>query len=278
MASRRAHALSICAVMKDEATNALEWVAFHHALGVERFHLYDNGSTDGTAALLAPLVRAGLVELTPWPERPAQVSAYEHFAAAHGACSAWTAFIDLDEFINPFAFDSIPEWLGTLGSASAVAIQWLNFGPAGHETPPPGLLIEAYPLRLADADPVHGHVKTLVRMDRYVSCLGAHAFAVDGEVVDERGEPVVRPGGGYAVQPVLCHDAVCLNHYYTRSRAQWVRKVGGGRADNADPASDQRQLAWFDHYAAHATVRDVRIQRFAPRTRAMLARFAELPS
>ena len=269
--------LAVCAIMKNEAPNVLEWIAYHHALGVEAFHLYDNGSTDDTAARLAPLVKAGLVEVTPWPQRPGQVQAYEDFAQRRGPDTRWAAFIDLDEFINPFVFDSVPAWLETLGDAAAVAVPWLNFGPSGHETRPPGLLIEAYRRRLREDDPVHGHVKTIVRMDRYRSSLGAHAFAVDGEVVDERGRPVTFANGTYAVQEVAPPEHVCLNHYYTRSRQEWAEKVARGRADHSDDPSVQRQLAWFDVYAAHATVLDERILRFADRTRAQLDAFAALP-
>lgn len=273
----RDHHLAVCAIVKDEAPHLLEWIAFHHALGVDKFFLYDNASTDDTVARLAPLARAGLVELTSWPMRAGQVPAYDDFARRHGRHVTWAAFIDADEFINPFAFDSIPAWLATVGDAAAVAPRWLNFGPSDHQVPPPGLLIEAYRTRLPDDAPVHGHVKSIVRMGAYRSSLGAHAFAVDGPVVDERGLPVEDAGGSYAIQPVRPPEGACLNHYYTRSRQDWAEKLRRGRADNADDADDPRRPSWFDHYAAAAVVRDDRILRFAPRTREMLDRLAALP-
>src|SRR5947209_4668609 len=38
--------LAICAIFKDEAPYLAEWVTFHRLMGVDRFYLYDNRSTD----------------------------------------------------------------------------------------------------------------------------------------------------------------------------------------------------------------------------------------
>jgi hypothetical protein len=68
--------LVIGAIFRDEARFLDEWVAFHHARGVEHFYLYDNGSSDDVQSVLAPWLARGVVTLIPWPRRPGQKGAY----------------------------------------------------------------------------------------------------------------------------------------------------------------------------------------------------------
>jgi len=66
--------LSVCTVVKDEALHIAEWVAFHVLEGVGRFVLYDDGSDDGLADVLADAVRLGVVTIVPWPSAAFQSS------------------------------------------------------------------------------------------------------------------------------------------------------------------------------------------------------------
>ena len=52
----------MCAVMRNEANNAVEWVKYHAALGVSLFVLYDDRSNDGTADVLKRTAK----ELSAW--------------------------------------------------------------------------------------------------------------------------------------------------------------------------------------------------------------------
>lgn len=45
---RQKDKIIICAIFKNEAPYILEWIAYHKALKVDGFRIYDNGSTDGT--------------------------------------------------------------------------------------------------------------------------------------------------------------------------------------------------------------------------------------
>lgn len=40
--------LAICAIAKDEGSYFSEWIEWHLKMGVEKFYIYDNGSTDLT--------------------------------------------------------------------------------------------------------------------------------------------------------------------------------------------------------------------------------------
>jgi len=263
--------LAICGIMKNEAVNIVEWIAYHHAIGIEKFYLYDNNSTDHVHELLQPLVQMGVVEIISWRINPGQIEAYDDFAARFADGWEWAAFIDMDEFINPYGYDSIPTWLAGFETASAVAIQWRNYGPNGNTTPPPGLLIEGYTTRLEDTNPVHQHVKSIVRMRDYARARSPHSFWVDGAIVDEHGQEINQQAGDYAIMPIRIHSGICLNHYYTRSHAEWHAKVARGMADSAANSVNRRDPAWIEAYEREATTEDRTILRFADRTRAVLS-------
>ena len=59
--------LSACTIYRDAAPYLAEWVEFHRLVGVERFFLYDNGSSDDHRDVLAPYVDEGSVVVHDWP-------------------------------------------------------------------------------------------------------------------------------------------------------------------------------------------------------------------
>jgi hypothetical protein len=263
--------LGICAIFKNEAPYLLEWLAFHTAAGVAHFVLYDNGSTDGGAAVVRASWFASRVTLVDWPQRPGQLPAYRDFLANHrvrfaGMGIGWVAFIDLDEFLLPLSDASVPALLSRMGHFSAVLVAWLVFGPSGHDTRPNGLVIEAYDKRAADDAPVNQHIKSIVRCsDMLDVTLNPHEFFLRGPTCDPLGHPVPN----IAIQPEACHQGLVLNHYQTRSRAEWETKVARGNAmfEDEEPAYPPDLI---DHYADLCRTEDRTIMDWAPRVRSLL--------
>jgi len=60
---RRSDSLAICVRLKNEALYLREWIEFHRIAGVGHFHIFDDGSTDGTIEVLRPYVEHGIVTL-----------------------------------------------------------------------------------------------------------------------------------------------------------------------------------------------------------------------
>lgn len=259
--------LAACAIFKDEAPYLLEWLAYHVAVGVHRFVLYDNASADGGAALVRQSRFADRVTLVDWPQRPGQLPAYRHFLAHFAARFDWAAFIDLDEFLLPLAAASVPDLLAGIDGYSAMLVQWRVFGPSGHQTRPDALVIEAYHQRAADDVPVNRHVKSIVRCaDALDVTLNPHEFRLRGPVCDPLGRTVPN----VAIQPAACHDGLVLNHYQTRSHQEWLAKVWRGNAMFLDsvPAYPPELIA---HYAELCREEDRAIQRWVPRVKTLLA-------
>jgi hypothetical protein len=257
--------IAICAIFKDEAPFLLEWLAFHRMVGIDLFVLYDNGSSDGGSELVRGSSFARNVTLIDWPERPGQLSAYNHFRINYAARFAWAAFIDIDEFVMPLAGSSIRSILmrPTYARYAQVLLQWLVFGPSGHERRPAGLVIENYTQRLPETAGACRHVKAIVRPSMLCGIdYTPHAAECSGPACNSGGIEVLP----YAIQPTECHSNMLVHHYFTKSREDWQIKRRRGRGDSLEPYQERI----FSDVAADALIEDRRALRFAPRLHALL--------
>ena len=251
--------LGICVIFKNEGRYLREWMLYHRLIGFDGIVAYDNGSDDDGVAVLAADDLRDFVTVVPWPQRPGQPGAYRDFSSAHAQRFDWVAFIDIDEFILPLDGRTVRSCIQVAGGHSAILLCWLNFGPSGHVGSPGGLVTENYTLRLPDGDPFNDHIKSLVRVADLIDCDHAHLAHLRGLPCNTRGETVPY----VPCLPSGCHDNMVLNHYYTKSAADWANKLQRGRADTDDPAS-RRHQTMFDSLHDHATISDRRIQRCLP--------------
>jgi len=186
--------LAVCTIYRDDADYLAEWIEFHRLVGVERFVLYDNGSTDHHLDVLRPYIEAGIAIRHEWfipfrrvNGRPgAMVRAFEHCVGAHRDDARWIAFLDIDEFLFSPTGARLPELLPTYERFPGVVVNRAEFGPSGHVAKPDGLVIESYVERLRrrpDDRPSH---KTIADPARVARCRSAHRFAYRaGAAVDE---------------------------------------------------------------------------------------------
>lgn len=258
--------LAVCAIFKNEAPYLLEWIAYHRTVGVDHFVLYDNDSVDNGTALLRGSKFAEHVTVIHWPQRPGQITAYRHFIDIFAPGFAWAAFIDLDEFLLPLDSGSVVDTLDRLGDAAAVLVHRRVFGPGAWNERPAGLAIENYDQRAPDTFDMNRHVKPIVRCANLLDVTtNPHEFTVRGQVVNAAGQRLTNT----EIQDSACLEHLVINHYHTRSRADWAAKIARGNAmfDQPENAYDP---ALIEHFAAVCTVPDRTIQRFAPQVRALL--------
>ena len=238
--------LAIGAILKNEGPYILEWVAYHRVLGIERFFLADNGEgpgrDDGSAALLAALDRAAVVDRLPFPGepgRPPQLPAYAEILRRHGAEADWIAFIDADEFLLP-----APPWRSlhplfagftSRPATGAVAVNWAVYGSSGETAARPGLVVERFAARDRDDSALHRHYKTILRP---AACAGLHdtphlfRLRPGAEAVHADGRPVrALPGDAPGISADRVWAPLRLNHYVVKSREEFLRrKQPRGRA------------------------------------------------
>lgn len=215
--------LSVVAIIKDEGDYIKEWIDFHILVGVDKFYLYDNESTDNTREILEPYIRRGIVEYTFFPGDARQNPAYIDFFNRHADDTRWAALIDADEFLVPIEHETVPEFLATLPRFSALVVTWCNYGSSGHKTKQPGLVIENYKRHAAK---VWG-VKSIVNPRLVVSQKNPHLNKFAGFVIDENGRRL-----GHVDQtnnPPSINKLRC-NHYATKSAAEYFARCAKGSA------------------------------------------------
>jgi hypothetical protein len=260
--------LSICAIYRGEGPYLREWVAFHRVMGVERFYMYDNRSDDEHREALAPYLADGTVEPTDWPLFPGQVQAYTDCLERRREDSRWIAFVDIDEFLFSPTGRPLPEVLGQFERWPGVGVNRVTFGTSGHETPPPGLVIENYTRRLDFPNARKPAVKSIVDPRRTLRALDPHHFEYAEEhAVDEAGNPL-------EAQFSVCDtcDVLRVNHYFTRSEQERFAKLHRPRAGGGKLRPEVIRAGQGIREDVRFGARDDAILRFVPALRAELER------
>ena len=288
---RLAH-LSICAIFKDEAPYLPEWIEFHRLVGVERFFLYDNGSSDGGREVIEPWVRASVVSVAdcsiPLGEGGQNWAYADALRRARGR-TRWLAFIDLDEFLFSPGPAALPDVLREFEAHPGVVINWQVYGSSGLTARPNGLVIESFVKRAKVQWVRNRRVKSIVNPERAVRPIGPHFFAyANGALaVTEDHEPVRvierrvwarRMRRGLARLPLIETDPYAmrhssvervsvgrlrLNHYAVRSRQEFEQKTARHGSSRLAP----RYFAYHDRNEVH----DPTLVPYASRVRAQLA-------
>lgn len=253
--------LGVCAIIKDEGRHIGEWLAYYAALGAEAFYLYDNGSETPLAESLADIVANSpelLFRLHTIPGEKRQMQAYNHCLATYKNECRWVAFIDLDEFIVPLEKNSIPEMLMAYEKYAGLALSWKTFGTNGHKRPPPGLQTTNYTRALPFEAGMNTHVKNIVDPARFKKFLNPHrgeTVGPDDIVVDV----LERPAPAAFLDPPVWQVGH-INHYYYRSREEFVKKLQVPRADS----NTLRMDAVRGLKVPEGEVEDSSILRFVP--------------
>lgn len=59
--------LSFVAIVKNEGPYIKEWIEYHKMVGVDRFYIYDNESTDNLEGILSDYIKSGEVVYKYYP-------------------------------------------------------------------------------------------------------------------------------------------------------------------------------------------------------------------
>ncbi|MCX5925590.1 MAG: glycosyltransferase family 92 protein [Candidatus Dependentiae bacterium] len=224
------HELAVCAIFQNESRFLKEWLEFYKLVGVQHFYLYDNNSTDNYREILYPYIKAGEVDLIPWPYSnkhcSAQLSSYNHCLSKVRGKVKWLAFLDLDEFLFAVQHDNLRDFLKGYEKFGAVCANWVMFGTSDvDEVPQDRLMIEVLTKR---AQQINKHVKSIVQPDK-LAVFKAHsaiAYFDDYFQVTPDKEPFWGP-----FSPSLFVDKLRINHYWPRDK-KWLYEIKIPRAED----------------------------------------------
>ena len=263
--------LAACTIYREDADYLPEWIEFHRLVGVERFFLYDNGSTDDHRRVLAPYVEEGIAVVHDWARpflghngRPrAIITAFEHCCGEHAGDARWVAFLDVDEFLFSPAGETLPEVLRDYEEFPGVVVNRAEFGPSGHKTKPMGLVIESYLQRRRLRPDDEASHKSVVDPAGVTRCLSAHNFVHrDGPLVNEERRPVE-----LLDRSPVAWSRLRAHHYWSRSEEERHRKAQLWRETGSSRGLPRAPLADESH-----SVTDDTLTRYAPEVREALAR------
>ncbi len=232
--------LSLCAIVKNEAPYLPEWIEFYKLVGVEKFYIYDNESSDNTKEVLKPYIDAGDVVYTYQPGQAQQVVAYNDAVKKYKNETKWLGFFDLDEFVMPLSTKTIPEFLKDYEEECGVVIYWLVYGDNGYKTKTDGLVLERFTAHSEEGFGGNVLIKTIANPREIKEMVVHHALYRGGFAKDEVGRIIAGPRGECSVKKIR------MNHYFGKSFEEFVQKRNRGKADNV--FDDLRPFEDFEHH------------------------------
>ena len=234
--------LTVCAIAKNEGAYFVEWIEWHKKLGVEKFYIYDNESSDNTKEILTPYIESGLVDYVFLQGRKQQLPAYDDCIEKHRLDARWIAVIDLDEFIVPIKDKTIPDFLKRLEDFSAVEINWLIYGSGGAKKKEAGSVMERFKHHSVPNHVLNKHVKSIVNPRCVFTFIGCHEAArISGYTVDSYGQQVTKC---FQDRKPKQQDIIRINHYAVKSYEEFLGKRARGRARTLG----QRSLDYFNMF------------------------------
>lgn len=259
--------LTACAIIKNEASYLKEWLDFHKLMGIEKFLLYDNGSTDHTKEILLPYIETGFVEIIPWGNFLHGAN-HQHLAYAHSCIhmankTEWLAFLDADEFLFSPQGSPISAALKDVEEFPAIGVFLYCFGPSGHHTKPEGLVIENYTLRLPDDDWQNTQYKSIVRPHLIRSVISAQRFhhvLNNIPAYDEEGVPLL-----HSIGHKHKSHRIRINHYAAKSLEELESKVQRPYFWDLGKVDKRKSQKMKQHgKLTKASVQDLTITQFIP--------------
>lgn len=253
--------VTLGAIVKDEEAYIVEWLEHHLALGFDKVVVYDNGASAALPALLEPFGRR--VALRAWTTRlgeAPQQPCYQHCLFRERFRSDWLMFLDIDEFLNLKVHDSVHAFTAAYERYDAVAVNWRMFGSSGAREPDGRRVTERFTWAAEPEFGPNAHVKTIFKpLSALAAGVHSPTLRPGARLVNTRCE--VLDATSNALQTRIVLETAQVNHYFTKSYAEFQQKRARGRADVAEGQAERfrAEREFVDYDVNH--VQDVTLHR-----------------
>ena len=228
----------VVSIMKNEAPYIKEWIKYYLSIGVEHFYIYNNNSSDSTEEILNSISEVTCIN---YPGELRQLDAYNDALNRFKNIAQYITVVDADEFIfcpNEFKFN-LYQFVDKYLSHKEVAglgIHWLIFGSSHLMTQPEGLVTENYVYRSKTNFYKNKHVKTIINPRKILGYTNAHLpIPLPGyKIVNENYKIIDSPASDSVTV-----NKIRINHYFTKSKEEFMKKRNRGLADNVGKRSMQ---------------------------------------
>jgi hypothetical protein len=249
--------------VKNEGPFIVDWLAWHRAMGADRFLVYSNDCTDGTEELLVALDAAGVITHRNNDGYRATGRTPQHSVLAAAdedpvvKAADWTLFADVDEYVNVKVGKGLfADLFAAMPDANMISMTWRLFGNSDVETFEDRPVFEQFTAcapELCRKPHQAWGFKTLFRNEGVFRKLGVHRpKGLNPQLADHirwmngSGRPMpitIYRNGWRSTQSTYGYDIVQLNHYAVRSAESFLVKRERGRANHV--SRDQGLLYWF---------------------------------
>jgi hypothetical protein len=218
--------IALVCIAKDEDNYINEWVGYHLKLGFNKIYIYEN---DWYSNINHPDVITILVNGS-----RQQIPVYNHFINEYKNEYDWVAFLDVDEFIVLKKHNTIHELMNDYNTESALGINWVFFGDNNKTFNGDYSVLERFTKR---QEVVNGHIKSIVNPKKVIM-MNVHSHV--GQCIDTNRKRIdnssFNPNG-----PI---DVAQINHYFTKTKDEYIKKMNRGRADTGT----YRDISDFDKH------------------------------
>jgi len=213
---------SVCCIAKDEKPYIQEWIDWHLGLGFSHIYIYDNSDSNELCYL-----NSESIKVIHFPGKPMQQKSYQNYIDNYKGEHTWCAIIDCDEFIILKKHKNIVHFCKEYitGDTKAISMNWIRYGSNGHLAYSPEPVMERFKIPTPGVDI---HIKTIVECNSVISWGPSTHYPslLNGYIRDTSGKVVNSPFNENG--PV---DVVQINHYYTKSREEFIKKAYRGYTD-----------------------------------------------
>lgn len=206
--------VALVCIAKNEDNYIKEWIEYHLKLGFNQIFIYEN---DWRCSLEHP----NLTKI-PFDGKSQQSNAYNNFINQNHQNYQWAAFFDVDEFLVLKKHKNIVDLLIEYENYNGLGINWVFFGSNGLEKVEGDYsVIKRFTKREIK---INHHVKTILKLNKGIT-MSIHS--PDSSIVDTNKKSF---SGSF--NPKGDDNIAQLNHYFTKTKEEFILKVSRGRADN----------------------------------------------
>ena len=217
--------LVLIAIFKNESHILQEWLNHYIKMGVDKFMLIDNASTDNYFHLIKPYIATGKVVLTKDPKKWSQEELYNKYYLKYCKYSKWVMVVDLDEFIYARrGYNTIIQYLNTIPKQiGCIKIPWKMFGSNGHIKQPKSVIQSFTKREVKDGESA---CKVIMRgsLIRYINIHYSIPKHTSMIVITPNNRRCTVSWLGLINENIIKDSFLHLNHYPIQS-SEWFKNV-----------------------------------------------------
>lgn len=228
--------LAVVCIIKNEANYIKEWIAYYHLIGIDKFYIYNNDSTDNPFDKIRPFMKDFDIYYSNLSGKIRQYDAYNDALNRARKNDELLLVVDADEFLyfdgntsRQAKIEMMNYYFNNNDRMAALGINWIIFGSSHYIKKTQGLVTQKYIYRSNFKFKKNKHIKVICDPHKVVGFMNPHyPICLNGyNTYDYLGNKITGP---FCVPH--SNPKIRINHYFTKSKEEFLEKRNRGMADN----------------------------------------------